>query len=546
MNEMYDRDGIRLYHGDVLDRLRELPDESVHCVVTSPPYWGLRDYGVEGQIGLEATPEAFVARMVEVFREVRRVLRADGTCWVNMGDGYAGGGNGGGGSFAKDGIRAAKPGTDKNVPGRKGDRGCTSGLKPKDLIGMPWRVAFALQADGWWLRSEIIWHKPNPMPESCTDRPTSAHEKLFLLTKSARYFYDAEAVRRAAKGPVTKMPDGWDTGDGGHGSVHRAGREKGKRTDKQRGHIRRHEGFNDRWDGMDRAEQQAMGANLRNVWTIATKPFTEWAETVRQIRVEPDAPADGKKRKASPDCLVHGDHPDHPPSALCGEHEDDDPIHTGHSDSDPALGLPSDSVPIDQNPVDLIDGQSSGSPHPQYSPSATGHSSETHRTALDFSTSPPCMPSGETPGRTGGTSEIPASSAPNRGNGENRNGSDGLGGGRTHQTAGGIADKSIEPGSYAASEPPQCTCEWYVERTEKTSHFATFPPEMPARCIKAGCPEGGTVLDPFIGSGTTAVVAWQLGRECIGIDLSEEYLSKIAIPRIERETAQQRLFEGVG
>ena len=168
-----------------------LADSSVQCVVTSPPYWGLRDYGVEGQLGLEATPDAFVANMVAVFAEVRRVLRDDGTCFMNLGDSYAHNGACGGGS--PDGPRKPRE-TDKakqeqmiyKVP---------DGLKPKDLIGIPWRTALALQADGWYLRSDIIWAKPNPMPESVTDRPTKSHEYVFLLTKSERYYWDSEAVR---------------------------------------------------------------------------------------------------------------------------------------------------------------------------------------------------------------------------------------------------------------------------------------------------------------------------------------------------------------
>jgi DNA modification methylase len=155
-----------------------------------------------------------------------------------------------------------------------------AGLKPKDLIGIPWRVAFALQADGWYLRQDIIWAKPNPMPESVTDRCTKAHEYVFMLSKSARYHYDAEAIKEPATWDAskTKFPDGWDTGEGGHGTIHRAGREKGKKndaTDKQRGHGRRHAGFNDRWDAMENAEQCTGLRNKRSVWTVATQPFSE-------------------------------------------------------------------------------------------------------------------------------------------------------------------------------------------------------------------------------------------------------------------------------
>jgi DNA modification methylase len=175
----------RIISGDCIEGLRTLPDASAHCCVTSPPYWGLRDYGHDGQIGLESTPEAYVARMVEVFREVRRVLREDGTLWLNLGDSYAGNAASGG-KNSNDGGPAVRV---AGVPTKRGD-----GIKPKDLCGIPWRVAFALQADGWWLRQDIIWHKPNPMPESVRDRCTKAHEYVFLLTKSERYYYDAEAV----------------------------------------------------------------------------------------------------------------------------------------------------------------------------------------------------------------------------------------------------------------------------------------------------------------------------------------------------------------
>lgn len=194
--------------GDVREKLREIPDGVVQTCVTSPPYFGLRDYGHEGQIGLEQTPDAFVAELVNVFREVRRVLRDDGTLWLNLGDSYLSAPMAYGYTmpkqvgFKEDPDKASnKFGTygEKNVtkPGWKGVQNHT-GLKPKDLIGIPWRVAFALQADGWYLRSDIIWAKGNVMPESVTDRPTKSHEYVFLLTKNERYFYDAEAVKEDA------------------------------------------------------------------------------------------------------------------------------------------------------------------------------------------------------------------------------------------------------------------------------------------------------------------------------------------------------------
>jgi DNA modification methylase len=294
MTEFYRDEWLTILQGDVRDVLPTLASESVDCIVTSPPYWGLRDYGNDGQIGLERTPEEYVANMVGVFRELRRVLKPSGTCWLNLGDSYA--------------AARSYQVTDtkwRDVGNTKGSE-IPSGLKPKDLVGIPWRVAFALQADGWYLRSDIIWAKPNPMPESVTDRPTKAHEYLFLLTKSARYYFDADAVREDAKpwnGGQVRAPK--------FGPERMAGAGAAGTTVKTFDTIK--------------------GANLRSVWTIATRPY---------------------------------------------------------------------------------------------------------------------------------------------------------------------------PGA----------------------HFAVFPPELPERCIKAGCPELGTVLDPFAGSGTTGMVANRLSRRAILIDLNASYL----------------------
>lgn len=297
---------VKLYHGDCLEVLGRLDAESVHCVVTSPPYWGLRDYGtatweggdpecdhlkerqaeraapfdggafssgdigyrdvcakcsarrVDAQLGLEATPEEHVERMVGVFREVRRVLRGNGTLWLNYGDSYAGGG----------GYAPNAPSNQKRASGdleawgkfhpvsidamscRKGT-GKVAGLKPKDLVGMPWRVAFALQADGWYLRSDIIWAKPNPMPESVTDRPTKSHEHVFLLAKSQKYFYDADAVREPHAEP-----------DRGHG-------------EKDGGRARSGDGISREAMIVEQRTYNALGRNLRDVWTIATHAYSK-------------------------------------------------------------------------------------------------------------------------------------------------------------------------------------------------------------------------------------------------------------------------------
>ena len=177
-----------LLEGDVSDVLPRLPDESVQCVVTSPPYWGLRDYGVQGQIGLEETLASYVLKLTGLFAEVRRVLRTDGVLWLNIGDGFTSGNRGWRAPDKKNPNRAMSVRPD-NPPE----------LKDKDLLGVPWRLAFALQADGWFLRSDIIWHKPNAMPESVKDRPTRAHEYLFMLTKNERYAYFPEAVMEEAE-----------------------------------------------------------------------------------------------------------------------------------------------------------------------------------------------------------------------------------------------------------------------------------------------------------------------------------------------------------
>lgn len=253
---------VRVLRGDCRSVLTALLDQSAHCCVTSPPYFGLRDYGVDEQIGLEPTPDVYVATMVEVFREVRRVLRDDGTLWLNLGDCYSQSGNNG--NAPDSGY--TKQRTNK---GQRPSQKLTAGMKPKDLIGIPWRVAFALQADGWYLRSEIVWHKPNCMPESVTDRPTCAHEKIFLFAKSQRYYYDKDAIAEdAIYSGITGMDEtGYKDAESFEG--------KHRRSDKQRGHSRRHAGFNDRWDAMEKKEQCGGKRNKRNVWTVPVSGYAD-------------------------------------------------------------------------------------------------------------------------------------------------------------------------------------------------------------------------------------------------------------------------------
>lgn len=262
---------VRILDGDCREVLRSLPDGSARCCVTSPPYFGLRDYGHDAQIGLEATPDEYIAALVDVFREVHRVLTDDGTLWLNLGDSYA---NWVGPARTKGHFGSHDTCVGQKVP---------KGLKEKDLVGIPWMAAFALRADGWYLRGDHVWGKPNGMPESVTDRPTRGHEFVFLLSKSKHYFYDAEAVRTAPKAESTLRLKRSISADGGESPLAggayappgQPANAKARRSDKQRGHTRRHAGFNDRWDAMERAEQINDGANLRSVWWISPAQYAE-------------------------------------------------------------------------------------------------------------------------------------------------------------------------------------------------------------------------------------------------------------------------------
>ena len=337
---------VEILQGDCLEVLRTLPAESVNCCVTSPPYFGLRDYGCDGQIGLEATPDDYVAKMVEVFLEVRRVLASDGTCWVNLGDSYAGSwGAQSRGSFTPGNLDGAS-GEDYCLSARQilshpkrthtGSLKNTPGLKAKDLMGIPWRVAFALQDAGWYLRSDIPWVKRASMPDSTKDRPGRALEYVFLLAKSERYHFNMDAVRAEPSGI---------TGGACFG-----------------GPLK------------DEKEQQKVGASLRTQHRAATQEDRDrYAETGRQMR--------------------NGD--------LWFQ----------------SIKAPHGMVFLDDEIVGL----------------------------------------------------------------------------------------DVNPRGY------------------KGAHFATFPPDLIKPCILAGCPEGGTVLDPFVGSGTTGQGATECGCNCIGIELNEDY-----------------------
>jgi DNA modification methylase len=246
--------------GDCLALLRKIPSNSVNCCVTSPPYFGLRDYGMDGQIGLEQTPDEYISKLVEVFREVKRVLRDDGTLWLNLGDSYAGSGRGLMGDGTPSDRGNAKQGTNRGTTVGVFTKPDTTGLKQKDLIGIPWRVAFALQADGWYLRQDIIWHKPNPMPESVKDRCTKAHEYIFLLSKSPKYYFDSEAIKEPYSDSYLK--------DKRHGNA-KTKHENWKDYSSQGTNVQTPTQLHDNMFSKD----LGTGKNKRSVWTVTTKPF---------------------------------------------------------------------------------------------------------------------------------------------------------------------------------------------------------------------------------------------------------------------------------
>lgn len=332
----------KIYNENCLTGLKNIPDNSIDCCVTSPPYFGLRDYGTDEQIGLEETPEIFVLKLVGVFNEVKRVLKPNGTLWLNMGDTYAGGGGASGHTSETKNLGATT-----SEYGAVKSGGKKYGLKQKDLIGIPWMVAFALRANGWYLRQDIIWHKPNPMPESVTDRCTKSHEYIFLMSKSPKYYYDIDAIRTPVKdSAVQRMM---------------------QQIEDQKG--------SERVPGKTNGTMKAVGPGIKAYSHRGT----------------------GDKK-------------------LTG--------HSGNFDSDGNL----------------------------------------------------------------------------------------IGDGMANK-------KSV----------------WTVTtKPFSEAHFATFPQDLIVDCIKAGCPEGGIVLDPFMGAGTTALVARKLNRNYIGFELNPEYL-KIAERRLIKE-----------
>jgi DNA modification methylase len=469
-----------------------LQSESVQCVVTSPPYWGLRDYNCNGQIGLEKTPEEYVSSLVAVFREVWRVLRKDGVVFLNLGDSYGARGGDTHTGFNERYFNK-KFATDKQgTPSKWGNQQIITGLKPKDLCGIPWRIAFALQADGWWLRSDIIWSKPNPMPESVTDRPTRAHEYIFLLAKSERYYFDQDAVREERGNEMS-----WE--------------EYNQRTAPgatwESGGLTRYAGAN-KHDG---GHSHPNGRNIRSVWNIATQPFSGWTKTVRWDRGAGGVASGDSVRIASLDCLKHGDRFALVASAFCDKHAVDLLIDNFGKRSylfrRPQPGF----SPIGQRLEHLIELCNSGCLSQKCVLSASDRSSESHKKAHALLTNPSCIVCDKIPLHIAGKIK------------------------ELFETDSVVRKllNSIAPDDLAchplvqipsrSEDISSCCCAYYTSKSEETSHFATFPEELAERCIKAGSKPGDVVLDPFAGAGTTPLVADKLGRKGIGTDLKPEY-----------------------
>lgn len=495
--------------------------------VTSPPYFGLRDYGHPGQLGLEQTPEQYVAAMVEVFRCVWDVMADDGTLWLNIGDSYAR--TGGTDRKVSD---SAKVGSTRNTMEQMSDRTSKAsalGLKDKDLVGIPWMLAFALRADGWYLRQDIIWHKPNPMPESVRDRCTKAHEYIFLLSKSERYFYDHEAMKE-------------DAVRGHAGSDFR----KGKTAIHQENRI-------------SQAERADDGKrNRRSVWTVATQPYNGKKALTDYVG------DDGKPYTASPDCPIHGHlsrkrtagtlgyggqqgqsltgnvgtDSRHAASPACAEQSKTFHNSEASAECSSQQRMPESSH---ENKTDSrLSGHTSGDgnqscsgcksasgehqdcgkdcSHQSSSSTATSHNTGTSKTARAPATIRPCMPCAETDNRTQSTSDQRGLFEQDHGISESSILTGETSVHPSQDTRICNAGTSSELVSMAYEVGEKCTCNEVI-----IDHFATFPPALIEPCILAGSRPGDIVLDPFMGSGTTAAVALQHGRQYLGCELNPAY-----------------------
>jgi DNA modification methylase len=472
---------VQILRGDCRGLLATLPDESVHCVVTSPPYWGLRDYGTDkweggdpqcehkrtntdrglradrdmagrttpqrncscgarriaSQIGLEPTFAEYIETMRSVFAQVRRVLRADGTLWLNLGDLF----------------------------------------QAKQMVGMPWHMAFALQADGWYLRSDIIWSKPNPMPESVTDRPTKAHEYLFLMSKSERYFYDGDAIREPCEEP-------WRS----------TGRLENRGTKDVDAGVNNGFGLS----GVKPRLYNPLGRNRRTVWEIPAASLNS-------------AFVYGKYRIASQGCSVHDYQADLARALECDAQQDVFLFDRNLGKRNRPAELPEGAVaaiPISQSefPSDEI--------------FAICHNSGSHKN--DSASGQDVIFGGKSGGHIGCNEFLDHFFAKYARTSENNSAQDAC---VDERRSGLLARMPYRIFGIATFEnrSGKCSCYYAGKVAKKQDHFASFPPALVEPCILAGCPQGGTVLDPFGGAGTVGLVADRLQRNAILIELNETY-----------------------
>ena len=495
----------------------------------------LQKYFEPAEIGLEQTPEEYIAAMVEVFRCVRDVLADDGTLWLNIGDSYAGGG---GGNYSAGTLNNSG----QNITNVRNRPAWLSqaGLKPKDLIGIPWMLAFALRADGWYLRQDIIWHKPNPMPESVRDRCTKAHEYVFLLSKSDRYFFDSEAMKEDAIGGQT-------------GKAASFKRDGSKREQKIPG-----QGYGTHRPDREDVAYNGAKRNRRSVWTVATRPYNGKKALTDYVG------DDGKPYTASPDCPIHGHLARRQTSGTHGYGGQQGQSRTGNVGTDsrhaasPAYAEQSKTFHNSEASAECSSQQrmpesshesktdsrltahisgagkqpcsgcnSACGAHPDCGAgcsrqcsfsTANSHSTGESKTGRDPATNQPCMPCAETDNHTQSKSNQHGLFEQDRGIFE----SSILKGETSVRPLQDIhsrnAGTSSELVSMAYEAGKKCTCNEVV-----IDHFATFPPALIEPCILAGSRPGDVVLDPFMGSGTTAAVSLQHGRKYLGCELNPDY-----------------------
>ena len=527
--------------GDCLDVLRTLPAESAQLVVTSPPYWALRDYGDPGQLGLEDTPDEYVAKLVAVFREVRRVLRDDGVVWLNLGDTYTSGGR----DYRDPGRSELNGGGRVEGLTEKGTRPDTpAGLKPKELVMIPFRVASALQADGWWLRSDTIWSKPNPMPESVRDRPTKSHEYLFMLTKSPRYYFDAHAIREPSSPDMRRRAAAGHTRGGTDVS-----RDMSRRDRERLAEIRTvtANGRNKRtvWEVPDDLEglfaqflewYAAQPAEPVDVWTVTTQPFPGAHFAVFPPKLIEPCVLSSSAARACGECGAPWQRLVERTVRLEGN--------SARAGRDPAEIRASGKWGADQVGENLKAGPVVDEHTTGWEPTCTCHvPGDLRPDDLEVISTPTGERSGEDPSLFVGR----AGYARPRGEGEGTRPMT-----RYEQRAYARQLQALKRRPIRRQAVEQAGGRTTFDHYKRTDRAGArpIPPALLERWIAAGILERvsvpdapspddsgrSLVLDPFAGAGTTGLVATQLGRDFLGIELSPKY-AEMARERIARALA---------